>query len=66
MQQKVLLRSLTIVLSLIFVLSCNKDYYSVGIEIFDQQFDDLKTKTFPVFSYQEFERVISTNKKKVA
>ena len=61
MQQKVLLRSLTIVFTLIFVLSCNKDYYSVGIEIFDQQFDDLKTKTFPVFSYQKSLDKVQTN-----
>ena len=61
MQQKIFLRSLTIVLTLIFVLSCNKDYYSVGIEIFDQQFDDLKTKTFPVFSYQKSLDKVQTN-----
>ena len=61
MQQKVLLRASTILLTLIFVLSCNKDYYSVGIEIFDQQFDDLKTKTFPVFSYQKSLDKVQTN-----
>lgn len=61
MQQRVLFRFLSIVLTLIFVLSCNKDYYSVGIEIFDQQFDDLKTKTFPVFSYQKSLDKVQTN-----
>ena len=61
MQQKVLLKFSIILLSLIFVLSCNKDYYSVGIEIFDQQFDDLKTKTFPVFSYQKSLDKVQTN-----
>ena len=61
MQQKVFLKFSIILLSLIFVLSCNKDYYSVGIEIFDQQFDDLKTKTFPVFSYQKSLDKVQTN-----
>ena len=61
MQQKVLLRASTILLTLIFVLSCNKDYYSVGIEILDQQFQDLKSETFPIFSYQESLDKVQTN-----
>ena len=61
MQQKVLLKFSIILLSIIFVLSCNKDYYSVGIEIFDQQFDELKTKTFPIFSYQQSLDKVQTN-----
>ena len=41
--------------------SCNKDYYSVGIEIFDDQFEDLKVETFPIFSYQESMDKVQTN-----
>jgi len=61
MLQKVSLRGSTLLLALIFFLSCNKDYYSVGIEIFDQQFDDLKTMTFPVYSYQKSLDKVQTN-----
>ena len=54
---------LSIVFSFILVLfvSCNKDYYSVGIEIFDQQFENLKSETFPVFSFQESLERVQTN-----
>ena len=61
MQHKILSKVSTILLTVIFFVSCNKDYYSVGIEIFDQQFDDLKTKTFPVFSYQKSLDKVQTN-----
>ena len=61
MQHKILSKVSIILLNVIFFISCNKDYYSVGIEIFDQQFDDLKTKTFPVFSYQQSLDKVQTN-----
>ena len=61
MQHKILSKVSSILLTVIFFVSCNKDYYSVGIEIFDQQFDDLKTKTFPVFSYQQSLDKVQTN-----
>ena len=61
MQKKGLLKIYIIISSFLFIFSCNKDYYSVGIEIFDQQFDDLKTKTFPVFSYQQSLDKVQTN-----
>ena len=61
MQHKILSKFSIILLNVIFFISCNKDYYSVGIEIFDQQFDDLKTKTFPVFSYQKSLDKVQTN-----
>ena len=53
----------TILLSLpiVFISSCNKDYYSVGIELYENQFEDLKSKTFPVFSYQEYFDKVQTN-----
>jgi len=61
MQKKGLLKIYIIIFSFLFIFSCNKDYYSVGIEIFDEQFDDLKTKTFPVFSYQQSLDKVQTN-----
>jgi len=52
---------LLIIFSLSLVTSCNKDYYSVGIELLDQQFQDLKSETFPIFSYQESLERVQTN-----
>ena len=61
MQKKDLFKIYIISFSFLFILSCNKDYYTVGIELFDQQFEDLKTKTFPVFSYQQSLDKVQTN-----
>ncbi|MBT4221538.1 MAG: DUF4270 domain-containing protein [Cryomorphaceae bacterium] len=52
---------LLIIFSLSLFTSCNKDYYSVGIELLDQQFQDLKSETFPIFSYQESLERVQTN-----
>ena len=52
---------LLIIFSLSLITSCNKDYYSVGMEILDQQFQDLKSETFPVFTYQESLDKVQTN-----
>ena len=52
---------LLVILSSSLITSCNKDYYSVGIEILDQQFQDLKSETFPIFSYQESLDKVQTN-----
>ena len=52
---------LLIIFSLPLITSCNKDYYSVGMEILDQQFQDLKSETFPVFTYQESLDKVQTN-----
>ena len=41
---------LLVILSSSLITSCNKDYYSVVIEILDQQFQDLKSETFPIYS----------------
>ena len=49
------------ILILVSSSSCNKDYYSVGIELYDNQFSDLKSKIFPVFSYQESLDKVQTN-----
>lgn len=46
----------------LLITSCNKDFYSVGIELFDDQFKEIKSIVFPVFSYQEsFEKVQTNN-----
>jgi hypothetical protein len=42
-------------------ISCNKDYYSVGIDLFEQEFQNLKSETFPIFSYQESLEKVQTN-----
>ena len=52
---------LLIIFSLSLITSCNKDYYSVGMEILDQQFQDLKSENFPVFTYQESLDKVQTN-----
>ena len=52
---------LLIMFSLSLITSCNKDYYTVGIELLEQQFQDLKSETFPVFSYQESLERVQTN-----
>jgi hypothetical protein len=49
------------IIFLLLFISCNKDYYSVGIELFDEQFMDIKSKTFPIFSYQESLDRVQTN-----
>ena len=54
-------KTLFLSLLIIFISSCNKDYYTVGIELYDNQFEDLKSKTFPVFSYQEYFDKVQTN-----
>ena len=61
MLKKVLLKIYVLLFSFVFITSCNKDFYSVGIEIFDQQFNDLKSKTFPIFSYQQSLEKVQTN-----
>jgi hypothetical protein len=61
MHNKSLLKKKIIFIFLILISSCNKDYYSVGIELYDDQFRDLKSKTFPIFSYQESLDKVQTN-----
>tara|TARA_B100001057_G_scaffold108073_1_gene105756 strand:- start:3604 stop:5433 length:1830 start_codon:yes stop_codon:yes gene_type:complete len=61
MQKKNFLKIYLVLLSFLLNFSCNKDYYSVGLEIFDEQFDDLRTKTFPIFSYQQSLDKVQTN-----
>ena len=52
---------LLMMFSLTLYTSCNKDYYSVGIELLDQQFQNLKSEIFPIFSYQESLERVQTN-----
>ena len=61
MHNKSLLKKKIFFTFLILVSSCNKDYYSIGIELYDDQFRDLKSKTFPIFSYQESLDKVQTN-----
>jgi hypothetical protein len=52
---------LLILFSLTVFTSCNKDYYSVGIDLFEEEFQNLKSETFPIFSYQESLEKVQTN-----
>ena len=61
MHNKGLLKKKLFFTFLILVSSCNKDYYSIGIELYDDQFRDLKSTTFPIFSYQESLDKVQTN-----
>ena len=61
MHNKSLLKKKLFFTFLILVSSCNKDYYSIGIELYDDQFRDLKSTTFPIFSYQESLDKVQTN-----
>ncbi len=61
MQKKWFLKFYIVLFFFLSIFSCNKDFYSVGLEIFEEQFDDLKTKTFPIFSYQQSLDKVQTN-----
>jgi len=45
----------------IFLTSCNKDYFTVGSELYNGEFEDLNSIVFPVFSYQESTSKVATN-----
>ena len=45
----------------IFLTSCNKDYFTVGSELYSGEFEDLNSIVFPVFSYQESTAKVATN-----
>ena len=36
--------------------SCNKEYFSAGIEIYDSQFIDIQSISFPIYSFQKKNR----------
>ena len=47
---------------LVLLGSCNKEYFSAGIEIYDSQFIDIQSISFPIYSYQKkIDRVQSNN-----
>ena len=47
---------------LVLLGSCNKEYFSAGIEIYDSQFIDIQSISFPIYSYQKkLDRVQSNN-----
>ena len=43
------------------LLACNKEYFSVGAELYNPQFEDLESIVFPVYSYQESMSKVQTN-----
>ena len=43
------------------LLACNKEYFSVGAELYNPQFEDLESVVFPVYSYQESMSKVQTN-----
>ena len=45
----------------IFLTSCNKEYFTVGSELYSGEFEDLNSIVFPVFSYQESTAKVATN-----
>jgi len=45
----------------IFLTSCNKEYFIVGSELYNGEFEDLNSIVFPVFSYQESTAKVATN-----
>ena len=45
----------------IFLTSCNKEYFIVGSELYNGEFEDLNSIVFPVFSYQESTSKVATN-----
>ena len=45
----------------IFLTSCNKDYFTVGSELYNSEFENLNSIVFPVFSYQESTVKVATN-----
>ena len=56
------LKNISCLLLLVLLASCNKDYFSTGIEIYDSQFLDIKSISFPIYSYQKkIDRVQSNN-----
>ncbi len=43
------------------LLACNKEYFSVGAELYNPQFEDLESVVFPVYSYQESMSKVQTD-----
>ena len=52
---------LRFILFFVFVTSCNKDYFTVGAELYNPEFEDLNSAVFPVYSYQESMSKVQTN-----
>ena len=43
------------------IASCNKEYFTVGAELYNPEFEDLNSVVFPVYSYQESMSKVQTN-----
>ena len=56
------LKNILCLLTLSLIISCNKEYFSTGIELYDSQFIDIESISFPIYSYQKkLDRVQSNN-----
>ena len=56
------LKNIFCFLVLLILGSCNKEYFTTGIELYDSQFLNLESISFPIYSYQKkLERVQSNN-----
>ena len=56
------LKNIFCFLILLILGSCNKEYFTTGIELYDSQFLNLESISFPIYSYQKkLERVQSNN-----
>tara|TARA_B100001939_G_scaffold227903_1_gene196234 strand:- start:3353 stop:5158 length:1806 start_codon:yes stop_codon:yes gene_type:complete len=56
------LKNIFCFLFLLILGSCNKEYFTTGIELYDSQFLNLESISFPIYSYQKkLERVQSNN-----
>ncbi len=55
--------SLIFILLIVFIVvkGCNKDYFSVGMDLYDSQFENIKNINFPVYSYQKSLERVQTN-----
>ena len=45
----------------ILIASCNKEYFTIGAELYNPEFEDLNSVVFPVYSYQESMSKVQTN-----
>ena len=56
------LKNIFCFLVLLILGSCNKEYFTTGIELYDSQFLNLESISFPIYSYQKkLDRVQSNN-----
>ena len=54
-------RILCFTLFSVLIASCNKEYFTVGAELYNPEFEDINSVVFPVYSYQESMSKVQTN-----